>query len=60
MDYYQFSHLVPSSTPTDISVNQTATTITVIWTTLDSSDADVINYTNLSLFCYLLKILTSR
>ena len=42
------SYLVPSSAPTGISVNKTATTITVNWTTLDSSDADgyVVNVTS--------------
>ena len=45
---YYLSHLVPSSAPTGIFINKTATTITVNWTALDSSDADgyLVNVTN--------------
>ena len=46
--HYFFYFLVPSSAPTGISVSKTATTITVNWTSLDSSDADgyVVNVTS--------------
>ena len=44
---YKF-FIVPSSAPTVTSINKTATTITVNWTALDSSDADgyVVNVTS--------------
>ena len=40
--------VVPLSAPTGISVNKTLTTITVIWTELESFDADgyVVNVTS--------------
>ena len=43
-----YNIIVPSSAPTDISIIKTATTITVNWTALDSSDADgyVVNVTS--------------
>ena len=43
------SHIVPATAPSSLTeVNKTATTITVSWTALDSSDADgyVINVTS--------------
>ena len=43
-----FFLLVPETAPSLTEVNKTATTITVSWTTLDSSDADgyVVNVTS--------------
>ena len=48
IDMHYFFFLVPSSAPTYMSINKTATTITVNWTALDSSDADgyVVNVTS--------------
>ena len=43
------SHIVPATAPSSLTeVNKTATTITVSWTALDSSDADgyVVNVTS--------------
>ena len=44
---YKF-YIVPPSAPSVTSINKTATTITVNWTALDSSDADgyVVNVTS--------------
>ena len=48
MYYLRYIHLVPATAPSLTEVNKTATTITVSWTALDSSDADgyVVNVTS--------------
>ena len=47
--YYHLCYVVPATAPSSLTeVNKTATTITVSWTALDSSDADgyVVNVTS--------------